>query len=305
MKCTHLMTILLLSSVFTIWSCQEGSLSQVVTVDLPEHQPKPVIVLQLASGDTLGEVLLSNSKGITEPSDAYEYPSDATINLFRDDQLLTDFTFNTMATRARYSANFTNEGFSDDAPVKYVLEVNHPDFGDYTITQEMPAKANITNPIFEQEGAITPDGFREDEFTFTITDTDPGQRNYYGIRLFAINEFEDPNTGVVYRFENELGLDSNDPTLSYGFNYSLIFTDEAFSGRSFTARVYSYFGSNEELDYVMNIYSLTEDAYLYDRSLNLYSDNKDNPFAEPITVHSNIPDGLGVFSLANVVEIVF
>jgi len=176
----------------------------VVTIDLPEHQPKAAIVLQLASGDTLGQTLVSNSRSIEESSTAFEYPADAVVSLLKDGQPFADFTLNVNA--ARYEADFEDDGFPTTNPAKYSLEVEHPDFGTYTIDQRMPAPAAISNPIFEAEGAITPDGFREDEFTFTVTDTDPSQRNYYGIRLFYVQEFVDPLTNDTLRFENQLGL---------------------------------------------------------------------------------------------------
>ena len=50
---------------------------------------------------------------------------------------------------------------------------------------------------------------------------------------------------------------------------------------------------------IVEMGSMTNDKYLYLKTLEAYRVNKDNPFSEPVTVHHNFEGGTGVFGLEN------
>lgn len=292
----HLFTIAALALFLN--SCDGDSFSQVVEIDVPEHDPRPVLNLQVEAGqEGVLNTLVTNSKGILDPESTYELPPDAEVTLYRNGDVFATFKFSEFDQR--YLAGLSDP-FPNQAGDTYLLEAKIPAFDLVQVSQEMPVIPKVENATYEVEGTIDPEGYRVDELIVDIIDQEPGKTNYYGLDLFQLYYEIDPFSGDttnVYR--NKVSIDTNDPLLSYGSRYSLIFNDESFSGGEYQARCYTYYSVGEEFDVEVHLYQLTEDAFLYARSYEQYQNAIDNPFAEPVTVHSNIPNGYGIFSLVN------
>lgn len=291
--------LLALIAVFGWSSCDEDSFSQVVTIDVPEHDPLPVVNLQVEAGQERDlSALITNSKGILDPESAYDIPTDAEVYLYRNEALFLTFEYDEQTLR--YEGIMTNEFFPDQAGDTYLLEAKIPTFDLVQVSQVMPVKPEIKEATYEREGTIDPEGYRVDELIVDIVDQEPGITNYYALDLFQVYYDIDPFSGdTLSVFRNRVSIDTNDPLLSYGSRYSLIFNDEGFSGGEYQARCYTYYSLEENADLEVHLYQLTQDAFLYSRSLEQYYNAIDNPFAEPVTVHSNVPDGFGVFTLSN------
>jgi hypothetical protein len=293
----YLFTIALLALSFA--SCDENSFSQVVTIDVPEHTPRPVLNLQVEAGQERElSLLVTNSKGILDPESTYDIPTDAEVVMYRNSDVFANLTFSEQTLR--YEA-FLENPFPNQGGDTYLIEANIPAFGLVQVSQTMPVKPKIEKATFEREGTIDEGGFRVDELVVDIIDQEPGRTNYYGLRLFQVFYNIDSTTGDTLQIsKSRLFLDSNDPLLTYGASFDLIFNDEAFSAGAYQARCYTYFSFNQDnINLEVELYQLSEDAYLYDRSLEQYQNSIGNPFAEPVTVHSNIPGGYGIFSLIN------
>lgn len=282
----------------SLGSCDENSFSQVVTIDVPEHDPRPVLNLQVeARQEGILSALVTNSKGILDPESTYQIPTDAEVTLYRNGEVFANLEFSEFDQR--YLAAI-NEPFPNQAGDTYLLEANTPTFGLVQVSQVMPVVPKIKKATYEIEGTIDPSGFRVDELIVDIVDQEPAKTNYYGLDLFQIYYSIDPYNGDTLNvFRSQVSIDTNDPLLSYGARYSLIFSDESFSGGEYQARCYTYYSVGEETEMEVHLYQLTEDAFLYARSYEQYQNSINNPFAEPVTVHSNVPNGYGIFSLAN------
>ena len=66
--------------------------------------------------------------------------------------------------------------------------------------------------------------------------------------------------------------------------------------------IYQYFGNQGvDLDltafFKITLLSVTRDEYLYQKSLITYSNSSNSLFAEPTLLHTNMDNGLGVFSM--------
>jgi hypothetical protein len=279
-------------------SCDEDSFSQVATIELPEHEPRPVVNLEIEGlQERRISALISNSKGILDPETTYDLPVDAEVKLYRNGTLFTPLDY--FEDVLKYEASLENP-FPDQGGDTYLLEANIPGFDLVQVEQVMPVKPVIEAATYEREGTIDESGFRVDELIVDITDQEPGVLNYYGLELFQITLVIEPTTGDTIQYSrSRIGIDSNDPLLSYGARYDLIFSDGGFSGGKYQARCYTYYSLDENADLEVRLYQLSEDAFLYARSLEQYYNAINNPFAEPVTVHSNVPDGYGVFTLAN------
>lgn len=293
----YLFLALALSSLL-LQGCDGDSFSQVTTIELPEHEPKPALRLQLRAGETSASMLLSNSKGILDPESSYRVYPDATVQLFKNGSLMADFVFD--EDESMHHAEFAQPMASRAGDV-YIVEATAPGFEPVSATQVMPPQPIITRAVFRREGTIDSNGDRVDELVVDLEDQEPGRANYFAIALQSTFYQVDQNGDTLAPIVNRVWLDSNDPLLSYGGEFGLIFTDEGFSGGKYQVRCYSYsnFGEPERNNLEVLVYQLTRDTYLYVRSKDQYWNALDNPFAEPVRVHTNVEGGYGIFTLAN------
>jgi len=97
-----------------------------------------------------------------------------------------------------------------------------------------------------------------------------------------------------------LESDKNNPAVTFHFeDGGVLFTDEDFDGQKATLTFYSLLSFNNAAHQgkvVGELRTVSKDYYLYHTSLSRQIANKDRPFVEPISVYSNIENGLGIFS---------
>lgn len=278
-------------------ACDEDSFSQLVKVDIPDHESKLAINAKVSSNDTLISVLVANSLGILDESE-YSIFADATVRLLKDGVLLENLAFDSGNT-----AKYINTNPLNLVPGVYRLEASVAGYPAIIAEQEMPSAVEIEKAVYEPRGAITPDGDRADEIQITFKDP-VGEENFYAFRVFYEVKYWD---GLdTFYYESEIYLETFDQFARIGKEFPIILTDNAFDGESYTISAYTYstFFPTEEEDTRIRVelYSLSRDAYFYDLSLYQYDQAYDNPFAEPVTVHENVENGHGIFALRQVTE---
>lgn len=280
--------------------CGPDSFSQVVEVDIPEHESRLALNARVSSLDTGITVLVAHSLGILDTSD-YDFPEDATVRLFRDGELLGgDFFF----SPDKLNYFLTLDEPLGAAPAFYRMEVSAPGYEAISGEQRMPVPVPIQVLRFERDGAIDDEGRRADGIEVQFSDPG-GEENYYALEFFYEVSSVQPG-GDTLIFTNILYASTLDQIVQYGYQYEQLFTDKSFNGSSYTVSLYLYQGGIPEgvpgARLKARLYSLSRDAFLYDLSLRQYRDARDNPFAEPVTVHGNIEGGYGVFALSSVAE---
>ena len=152
----------------------------------------------------------------------------------------------------------------------------------------------------------------EEKLEMSITFSDPVNiNNYYLVSVAAGGWFTDDYwngtswviDSTFYEFSIPILVD--DPTFeNYGSNRwenNGIFTDFSFDGQNKTIDIAINSGEYEykldDLEYFeVRIYNITEAAYLYNKSYNLYQNASGNPFAQPVQVYSNVSQGFGIFA---------
>lgn len=272
--------------ICSFFGCDEGSFSQVVDVEIPKHDPKLAIKCTIAEGDTLLECLVSHSLKIDDPSN-FRLIDDATVLLFRDGVLFAEMEYDTFTKTYReyLTMPFIAEG-------TYRLEVSAPEFETESAIQESPTLVPIQEIRFEEDGAILADGERGHQID--VIWSDPAEEaNYYSLDIYV----SDPGSDIlVQRYTETL-----DPTIEYGIDEESLIDDTSFNGKTFTARLaisnlYDQFlEPGGKLHAVLT--HMTRDGYLYSRSRELYELSRDNPFVEPVVVHSNVEGGYGIFTI--------
>lgn len=287
--------ILLFTTILFFASCKEGALEQVITIDLPEHTSKLASTTHFSATEETLEVWVSHSLG-TLDTVSYTNIENATVQLFYNENLLHDLDF--WEENKSYIAINSNPLESG----KYRLEITAPDYGTVSAEQTLPVAVPITSVEYEKEGTVSVDGERVDQIKVVFSDP-PGEDNYYEIRAFFT--FQDPNDPFV-TYEQMIYLDSNDPIVEYGYD-GLLLTDASIAGNEYSVFLYHYdnFGGEfQPASLTVELVSITEDRYLYNKSLSSYWETKDNPFAEPVVPHNNLENGYGVFTMENISEFV-
>ncbi|MCB9051374.1 MAG: DUF4249 domain-containing protein [Lewinellaceae bacterium] len=285
--------------------CGSDSFSQVVEVDIPAHESRLVLNARFSSLDTNVTVLVANSLGILDTS-GYDIPEAAKVRLFRDDELLGgDFTY--WPERLKFFLALDEP--LGPASHLYRMEVEAPGYEPIFAEQRMPVPVPIQSLRFEKDGAIDDEGRRADGIEIQFTDP-AEEENYYALEFYYDFFVVQPEGDtIVYR--NSLYASTLDQVIQYGYTYEQLFTDKSFDGSSYTVSLYLYKGAIPDdivpgaglsLRLYARLYSLSRDAFLYDLSLRQYHDARDNPFAEPVTVHGNIEGGYGIFALSSVAE---
>jgi hypothetical protein len=273
MEKRHINFILIL--VFLISSCEKP-------IDFTQEVKTPKLVVNsFFNPDSTWSVYLSHSLTIISPG-ALEPVNNATINLFENNELIGNFQ---LVRNGKY--------VSDIKPVEnqaYSIEAEAPGY------KKVSAKSEAPNESIEVLAIDTSrvDRFDEELLKFKIKVKDIGSElHYYGITLI----------GQIEGYWNPIYFYSNDPILNVPTDgtISAAFTNELFTNTTATielsANVIMYDGSGffyDKLIFVLSTYS--KDAYLYNRSYELYNIALDDFFAEPVQVYNNIENGFGIFS---------
>jgi hypothetical protein len=198
---------------------------------------------------------------------------------------------------------------------KYQLIVNHNGYKEVTAEEMMPSKPNNFQMKVQHYARKMNTGTGSsaqwyDEVTVSFDD-DPSTANYYAIDGAPYYQgFPDDQEffwSSTEKFSVDPDLDAEittDPLSSSQnvFYQKIYFNDRNFNGKRKTVTYFIPTGNagdpvpNPQDVYVL-FEHLTESAYRYERSYQLYRENDGNPFSEPIKVHSNVNNGVGIFKM--------
>ena len=285
-----------LAMFFLFNSCDEDSFTQVVEIELPEHRKMLSISAHFANTDTLYEMAVGNTVSTLEDP-SWSSLQNATVRLLKDGNLMREFGFdsNMDAYQSAQPLSWQADG------AVYRLEVSAPGFETVSSEQRILKEIKLTEATYTKDGVLTPDGSRADELVFEFEDP-AGEENYYAIRAFYESKYLEDTT---YLISYNLYLESFDPLLQENSGAQLLVSDKSFEGKKVSLRsfCYCYFDQSPDLvdpKIVVQLVHLPKDQYLFLKSLYQYENASGNPFAAPVTVHGNIENGVGLFSLETI-----
>lgn len=127
--------------------------------------------------------------------------------------------------------------------------------------------------------------------------SDPAaEANYYDIRLYLEGKIEYTNTEgeivtKVYFVEY--------PLINLDYSFASLLTDDTkFNGLQYAIQFnlpfYLFFSPIGNMHIVLT--TLNSDRYKYMQTANLQNTSKHDPFAQPVIIHNNIENGVGVFA---------
>lgn len=276
----------------------------VVDVKLPPHEAQ-LVAHSLFVPDSLWRVNVST----TAPTTGFQEPGfvdDATVEIWDGDRHVERLTPIGQGT-------YTSAANRPAPDKTYTLRVSAPAMGSSEGTSAVPLAARVT--AFNQQNIEEDTGgnFGRRIMRIELTVDDPaGDRNYYGLQVLQHRLVVNSATGEVSSLpQTTFTFASNDPALGEADVFDpekkrydeAIFSDDLFDGRPHTLDFeIEYTVDLRDTDvkiersFVVLFMAVSADYFNYWKTAELQNTVGDNPFAEPVRVHSNMTGGLGIFA---------
>ena len=192
----------------------------------------------------------------------------------------------------------------------YYLQVEHDKFNSVFASSSIP---NAISNIYIDTISYTQNG--KDKIKVKLTFEDERHvKNYYKLAVKVGKTIMDStvvNGSLIMDTIKEyswLKIHKDHAILESTItNKETIFNDNSFNGSSFTIDFSikdiikkTNKNDNINLDFIeLYFYNINSSLYNYHKSIKIYSENYNIPFAQPIQVFSNIQNGFGLFTGAN------
>lgn len=283
-----------------------GACETVVDVAPPPHTPR-LVAQGFFTPDSLWVVRVAGTVGYTAP-EAPGLIDDATVEIWEGDQR--------RAQLARSdSGTYTITGTGPAMDRRYTLRVAAPGYPPTEGSDTLPAAppvAAFTETVI-QPGDSADSRRRITQIAITLDDA-PGVNDFYGLLVVQGRWREDKTTGKLtplppslFPFESdnlalgesEFDFLNTDKTLYR----EAFFTDGLFNGSTYTLDFDLQYdvprpGAEVVIHRVFAVVLLavSEDFFRYWKTAGKQAITNENPFAEPLRVHSNMTGGFGVFA---------
>jgi hypothetical protein len=286
---------------------------QVIELDAADYTPR-LVIGAFPAADSVFVLAVGRSRSAFEPGRFYgneQIVRDATVRLLDEEGAVLDvFYFVEEGDYNRRNRYYARNGTRAQAGETYALEVSAPGFPDARATTRIP------EPVaFTQEATFVPGGpSQRDHIAFEVRLPDPAGPNTYQLGLTQpVIGYDGVEEGYPIYFTSVDPMLRDDfaslgRAVDFDFDpdserifYAAYFRDDAFDGgeRTLTVETPAHFYRDPDdpvMEFVLVLSTLDADYVRYQQSLALQRENEDNPFAEPVRVHTNVEGGLGVFA---------
>ncbi len=267
-------------------SCNSDRFSQVVDVELPEHEPRLAISADYRPNNDAILITVFESQSILSQNQSAAV-EEAVIELNAGGTSL-------IGTLIEDTGFYFGEIESHAEPGDEVeLRVSADGFETVVAKQLIPDRPLINEIAYTEDGTVDLYGEQVDLLEVTIPDN-PNEENYYILRVFK-TEYTSFGT-----YSYSTYLETPDFTVDQ-IDGGLGFTDQSFIDNELTisSSIYNYMDESlDSVNLVVELENVTRDKYLFKKSLQAYY-NSQGPFAEPADVHENIQNGYGIFTASN------
>lgn len=194
---------------------------------------------------------------------------------------------------------------------EYEIRVSHPDYDDVSAKDAVPQY-----PTILELDTTSVDGQDEwnKRFRVSVKFKDPSESNYYMLEILAKQRdwSQDPTDPDIKYISQRLYLETRDPNIS-GFDPTgstwgqrFLFKDDNFNGSEYTFVAttdhYIIADTTAAKEIVLRLSTVSEAVYNYFDSFRKYQNTRDDPFANPVQVYSNVEKGFGIFGGAAEVD---
>jgi len=278
----------------------------VVDVPVPPHESQ-LVAQSFFSPGSPWSVRVTHSVGYTSP-DRPGLIDDATVEIWANDQLVERLPRSNAGT-------YVSQAALPQADTRYTVRIAAPG---YTTTEghdALPSPVPVTHfqETVVQDGADTNAQRRILNLRITLDDL-ADEDNFYGLGILQGRWIEDRQSGTVTLLPPSLfGFESNDPVFGESafafldteksYYREAFFSDDLFAGRTHTLDLdIQYDATPPDAQVIVRrvftviVLSISEDFFRYLKTASNQSLTNENPFAEPLRVHSNMTNGFGVFA---------
>jgi hypothetical protein len=292
-----------------------ASCERFIEIDLPDFEPQFVIQGKLEPGLPI-HIIISKPKGPLEDINygewvddkftigQFEIIKDAQVEIVVDGQTSYPLHFEEYFLHEGDKIDmgrYTTEDLIIEAGRTYELIVSGSSLPTARSKVVIPDPVDINSVLVERGRPV--DGLYLPMVDFTLSFTDPNENNFYEVTAvvepyeYEINVWGD--TVALHKWPQDAYPELKNPI--YGENRGFaggaqsLITDRLFNGREISLEYHCYppyyaEGFNVRV-YLRNI---SEDWYKYETTAHLQRSNRADPLAQPVQVHSNITNGLGI-----------
>lgn len=270
-------------------------------IEIPPHEPK-IVAESLRGQNELIHARISRTRSVTDPRPDFGQPdpyliTNATVSLYENNTLIETLQYD--ANDEEYKAVIATV-----VPGKtYKLIAKANGLPDAEAISATPSQTPINSLVFTPNARNDRDGNPLDEIKIVFTDNSATE-DYYLIRIWDANHFQSYYC-VTTNDKDVEKLVYEDPLYPDDCLYPdrLLIADKNFNGTTKTLTFYMSSGLLNPVITPGNIRRATVDLlhinfdyYKYIKSLNSYENAYENPFAEPVNLHSNVKNGHGLFT---------
>jgi hypothetical protein len=321
-------------AILSLAACSETALSNyftpIVDVKIPPHDPKLVLIGRIVSGVDSIELFITKSRGALDTAllnsnvvsqfgnrgnSAFDTVNNATVKIFKDGVLfatpkyyqngvyLAKLTSKIPEDKSTYTVQVTAAGFTTiEASQKMVGAPAKIDTVITTQNVKVSKPLDLNNP-FDPFG----DPYNATQFTFYFKDV-PNESNFYS----AYGVASLPNDPTNLR---GLRAESRDPVSENNYLDARNLDAKSIAWSTHTRRIGGGRGGgpggpggggpngNSQVPagtiVTLTLSSVSYDRFLFEQSYATYLAALNNPFSEPVILHSNIKNGFGVFTTAS------
>ncbi len=285
------------------------------TIEIDIDEISPMIVLNgLIEADSSVVISLTRTRHILDNAEISTLTS-AFVEL-------SDNQGNSAILTIDGSNKYVTESFSVEPGTEYIITASAEGYYDVEAVCIIPEAV----AIIRIDTATVYNEWNEPLISMGIVfQDDPSTDNYYQLFMMSKSYYTewdiverldtlyiDPVTDTVITaivldtiitripFYSDLYFESEDLIIEEEDNRGgVIFSDQLIQGKEYILKgnIYTYFsrGSQDTTTIYVKLHSISKDYYEYVSSLEKHYYSKNDPFATPVVVHSNIQDGLGIF----------
>jgi|GEM_PF-658768 len=305
--------------IFIIFILSTVACEQVVDIDIPEHESQLVLSSFYKAGDTKITARLSKSLSISSSENPKEV-LDATVNFYENDVLIGGLNMQNDTTYystflgldslgypiyQQAGINTITKLYSLDLPAPletgniYKITAEATGYKTISATQQLPQALDILSVSYEPMSRPGLEGYVMDALIISLQDI-PNEDNYFELDVFVKNSNSSGWGDEPWR---GTWTESFTPGIEHGDRVSLI-KDDLFEDSFYNVELLFLSEDTTQVDIKLEINSISRDKYFFSRSIYAYDSAYGNPyFAEPVTVHTNVENGQGIFSIENKTEI--
>lgn len=296
--------LILFTGLFLLGSCESP-----VDLDFVLEEPKIVVNSNFSPGAPF-QVIISQSSYVLS-SEPETFVNNALVTIYN----MQEEKEERLQLKNARTPFYQSRQLLPESGQTYKIEVDIP--GHPIITAEDVVPFPVVLSEIEVDTTLIPGHVEDQIYKLAVNvqfEDPPGNSDYYHLCLYnhtgslpggmvPMDGFTESETDVATLVPlRHLESHKDNPAVTFHFEEGgILFSDEDFNGQSASLTFFSLLNvdSGDQLQkgkVVGELKTVSKSYYQYHSSLSRQLANKDKPFVEPITIYSNIENGLGTFS---------